>query len=391
MRRKRREESQCCVECFAESESEIREFIEGFNETGNCDYCGSRRTFVADVSEVAKFLKDGMERVYEDAAEHVGYDSGEGGYQLPTESIDDILEGWDVFSEKLDDPSDLLSDFNFDNTPYVRKDPYGPVSGGEEAITSWEEFCDRVKRQQRFTILVPPAEPDLRTEEQHPSAFIADIAEWMHQELANRISPSTIIYRARIIKENERFGHVDLTSPPPSHARNNRMSPAGISFFYGTLDIDTAIAEIRPSVGDKIAAASFEVCRNIYVLDFSKTPAATSPFSETYAFRFEEFVLPFLEHFAEDISKPIRRDDALIDYVPTQIFTEYLRFSKNQLDGLLYRSSMRNGGNCIVLFKGQDISSETDCQNSDSWLWYKGHSIHRITGVDFHHVEDDDE
>jgi hypothetical protein len=389
----REDEMSCCVECF--DEPEIKEFIEALEEVGDCDYCDSKGIYIAETSEVADFILEGVERVYEDAVEHVGFDSSEGGYQLTTTSIADILEGWGIFSERLDDPTDLLRDFNFDDVPYVRQDPYGPVSGGEEAITNWEEFCERVKRHQRFTILVPPpSESDLMPGDEPPSAFVAEMARWMNQELVNVVVPGVTIYRARIVRGVEQFGNADLTSPPSSAACNNRMSPAGISFFYGALDIDTAIAEVRPSVGDRIAVASFEVCRNLGVLDFSIIPEPTSPFSDSFAFRFEEFILPFLEHFAEEISKPIRVDDALINYVPTQVFTEYLRFSTDgdgPLDGLVYGSSMRNGGKCVVLFKGPEISSENDCQESDSWLRYKGHSVYEITGVEFQHTQVDKE
>ena len=65
--------------------------------------------------------------------------------------------------------------------------------------------------------------------------------------------------------------------------------------------------------------------------------------------------LIFLREFLLDFSSPIERDDRIhIDYVPTQVVTEYLRDAKLEgdppLDGIKYRSSRRKGGICYVLF-----------------------------------------
>jgi hypothetical protein len=384
MARKLRHNKVCCVKCF--DTAEIKAFIEDFDTIGKCDYCGTKRANIAEISEVAEFIRAGVERVYEDAVHSVGWDSAEGGYLLSTTDLDDILSGWDIFSTKLDDPTNLLHDLGFfDGTPYVRKDPYGPISGGEEDIAKWEDFCKQVKSDRRFTILVRPRHIDPLEESEHPSVFMHDMVKWMFQELAAGIDPSVTIYRARLVQSSEQVGHTGLTSPPSSLARNNRMSPAGISFFYGTLDPDTAIAEVRPSIADRVAVASFHPCKNLHILDFSNIPPETSPFREDYYFHLEEFILPFLARFAEDISKPIRLDDAFVDYVPTQIFTEYIRFFESDendpVNGLVYKSSMRKDGKYIVLFGGPDISSESECETSGSWLKYSGHTIHTITEV----------
>ena len=182
MGKRRKSGEVCCVCCF--DEAEIKSFIESFDTIGNCDYCGTKRSNVADVSEVAHFIREGVARVYEDGVHSVGWDSAEGGYQLSTTDMQDILEGWGVFSEKLDDPTELLRDFDFfDGLLYVRKDPYGPLSGGEEEIQRWEEFCEQVKHNQRFTILLRPSHLDRLDENDHSSVFIRDMVSWMHPVL----------------------------------------------------------------------------------------------------------------------------------------------------------------------------------------------------------------
>ena len=74
---------------------------------------------------------------------------------------------------------------------------------------------------------------------------------------------------------------------------------------------------------------------------------------------------------------PIARDDRIhIDYVPTQVVTEYVRsarFPDGRLDGIRYRSSRREGGISVVLFADQTnvIGAHTEGyagQKSDQWL-----------------------
>jgi hypothetical protein len=110
----------CCKNCF--SIDEIRQFIEEPETVGKCDYCSSRRMNIRSVSDVGAFIMEGVERHYEDAAVQVGYCSSEGGYQLPTMDLSEILiEDEAIFGDAIDDPSQLLEDLvSLDGTPYVR-------------------------------------------------------------------------------------------------------------------------------------------------------------------------------------------------------------------------------------------------------------------------------
>jgi hypothetical protein len=63
----------------------------------------------------------------------------------------------------------------------------------------------------------------------------------------------------------------------------------------------------------------------------------------------------FLSTFTADIARPVGKDDKLIDYVPTQIVSEFI-WSK-EFDGFLYDSSVdRNGFNLVLFEKGYDMT-----------------------------------
>jgi len=86
--------------------------------------------------------------------------------------------------------------------------------------------------------------------------------------------------------------------------------------------------------------------------------------------------LIFMQSFVSDLSKPISRDGTeQIDYVPTQVFTEYVRHLYRCTDGehpmgIIYPSARRNGGKSVVLFienEGccDEVPSTTNCDTDN--------------------------
>ena len=381
----------CCLKCF--SDPYIRDYVKESENLGECDYCECTSIYVRSVKEVGEFVFEGILKKYEGAVESVAYESAEGGYQLPTETLDEILMREDMFGEDLDDPQFLIKDLVLlDGTPYVRQDPYGPIEGGYEDIKTWNEFCTFVKYNQRYTALIKSK--DYSYDKSHPSDFLDFIAKSINYYFIKELIPGEKIFRARIEEIGKIFSHKDLTSPPPKKTTNNRMSPAGISFFYGGLDIDTCIKEVRPSVGQRVAIAEFEVLNKLKVLNLAASELEEkqlSIFDEKYYFGFEEYIKPFLSYFAKDIAKPVNPNDAAIDYVPTQIFTEFVRMRKfkqpnyfesinedlsnYKVNGILFKSRLKQGGVNVVLSKGPTISTGQHKKDNKAWLLYRGHTL----------------
>lgn len=404
------ETKHCCVNCF--SEPEIIKFVHDSSLIGDCDYCGGKNLCVRDVNEVAEFIKQGVERYYEDVVHHGTHVSAEGGYTSKTLGMQEILNyELEIFSDSLDDPSELAQDLAHGSwTPYVRKNPHGPDSGLEQFET-WNEFCDLVKKEQRFTAFLTSNER--LHDESHPHNFLNGIAHTINESLISILDVGTKIYRARIFTEGLDLNHEDLTSPEPRKTKNSRMSPAGISFFYGSLDPNTCIAEVRPTVGEKVVVAEFEVLEDLKIVNLSNDfEEPLSIFNENFSFYYEEYVKPFFSNFVVDISNPIRPTDTEIDYVPTQIFTEFIKMHQFQCQeqlyffnifnpttsnsqqpsvfrvrGLLFKSSIKNNGTNVAFFKGPDISTEERVPGSEAWLLYTGFKIYEIKEIQFGCIE----
>jgi RES domain len=147
-----------------------------------------------------------------------------------------------------------------------------------------------------------------------------------------------------------------LGPPSPEFAKQNRMSPAGIVMTYVSEEAATALDETADEPGT-YAIGQFRTLRDITILDLAQLPPIPSLFAEipdTLEYDPHEALI-FLHRLAEDISRLIERDDRVhIEYVPTQVVTEFLRTAKmpdkRRLDGIRYRSSRRSRGTSLVLF-----------------------------------------
>jgi hypothetical protein len=87
----------------------------------------------------------------------------------------------------------------------------------------------------------------------------------------------------------------------------------------------------------------------------------------------------FMSQFLRDFSSPIERDDRIhIDYVPTQVITEYLRdieLDGGRVDGIKYRSARNKGGICYVLFINEHgvepNTGDLSAEQAEDERWHK--------------------
>lgn len=185
------------------------------------------------------------------------------------------------------------------------------------------------------------------------------------------IPESTCFYRARIaathaqIQEFQKDPSKELGAPPKDRAANNRMSPAGVPLLYVAADAETSIAEVRPSIGDKVVVGEFISNRHLEFFDFTALTALQhkeiSWFEPGYRERTDLRLL--LEYLHDLIARPVRATDT--DYVMTQALAEYIRYYRKQrFDGISFRSVQRESGVNYVIF---DRSTPEALQTSD-WV-----------------------
>jgi len=171
-------------------------------------------------------------------------------------------------------------------------------------------------------------------------------------------------YRARIfdshslLKEicTDPFQHIG--PPPPEKSHSGRMNIEGVSVFYGAREIDTALAELRPAIGNEVVVINVETTRSLRLLDLTRLDKARSSKLLSYFqpnFTEEVQKQKFLRRLHELISQPIIPGREK-DYLITQTMGEYLAYIHPQpFDGILFASAQRTKGTNIVLFSKQNL------------------------------------
>jgi hypothetical protein len=342
-----------CIEDYA-----LKDFIEENAIEGHgCDYCqGSYEGLTSiDSDTLLDFIGEGLRTEYEDPVNSVGWCSAEGGWLLPTTDLYDLFEdlGLGKFCEDAAQA--------FSGHEWVERDPYGDRPW-EQQLSRWAQFCDYVKHHQRFFFHSDDTGP--------PSESLVDILDYIGKvaieaRMVRTLDAGSILYRARQHSEDLTItttSIAELATPPANLAvASNRMSPAGIPIFYAARDPETAFLETATADATRpvVSIGKFETTAELRVLDLGEIPPIPSLFDESE--RHLRAGLKFMHAFADDLAEPIKRDGREhIDYVPTQIVSEFFRLRfcvpGGPIDGICFKCSKHINGICVCLFfKNRDF------------------------------------
>jgi hypothetical protein len=380
-----------CSACF--DEDTIQEFIQQEATESKCDYCGaesnSDQPIAAPMIEVLDLIKESIDYDFGDADdEGMIWDREEEEYFGGTtwQTIELVMDMVPTNSDAVFD--EIVASLG-DHT-WCEKD-FAVLDFSIALVTSWRRFTETVKHSNRYLFSLHKEEdPDDR--DMIPVGLVLDeIGRAIERSgLTKTLPVKTRFTRARVHDPKDRFETAaELGSPPVSKAiYSNRMSPAGIPMFYGAADRLTALKETyRRPQGDKrtvtITTAEFQTSRSIDVIDLTKIPDEPSLFNRQK--RHMRQSLRFLQQFVEDLAKPIAKDGREhIEYVPTQIVTEYFRYGfkgGGKVQGLLYPSARKKQGVACVLFFGQNECGGRIGRRAkrNQWLQLDPKSIKRVT------------
>jgi hypothetical protein len=323
-----------------------------------CNYCGKIRKAV-QLHEVLKLIIIGIECIYEMANDSRYFDSAaEHGFASDTcefnEVFYDIIQDLEINSSNLE--SDLFKYLNNDQI-YSRKDEYG--GDDDFLIDLWQDFKQVVKHEARFVFHFKHIFKKFNSVD--PVEILDDLkSSILKFNLFRYVGNNDIIYRCRQHQfENEILptGKNIASNLEINCIKQNRMSPAGISMFYGSPHKELCISEVVNYKYTKYpyyTTAIFKPSSSLKLVDLTMIPNSPSIFDKENNDTIGS--LAFLRDFAKDISKPLL-NAASIDYVPTQIVTEFIRYNpKLKVDGLVYPSSKNDGKENIVLFFNNEKS-----------------------------------
>lgn len=353
----------------------LNEIIQSHGKQGTCSYCG-KQSVVCDMKTLCEQIvwKIGLyyqpldnaglylaDDFYDDEQEVIHGFKRIGEYVVPNkltyfDSVDELMDGLDLTTDDDDLNDDIKSCFTTEQ--WISSD----INDEDRRIkyaNQWDRFVDMVTHHGRFTFLATPEFKNIIQENKGKSDDILSVLSDLiiEQGLVKTLFKGMKLYRARKVDDAKvEYAFENITSPPDDCAFPNRMSPAGISMFYASFEKETATNECVGGDSLGLIVGTFETAKELKVIDLT-----TIPEQSFWVKNWQEN--QFLHHFNENITKRVDpKDTNNLQYIPTQVFTEFLRYmfrdaKGEQVDGLIYGSSKTTEKN-IVLFCNQKDSEK---------------------------------
>lgn len=330
-----------CIHCF--NDHELRQFIvTNSTEKGKCDYCAdSFETELLDIGELLDFF-----------AEFIAI------FKIDSQGIalsKLIQNDWNLF------PDDwkcniILSDILISlNSSII--DPSICVSYIDEIIecaSYWESLKSEIKWNIRFLTNID------KLDDLHWPILLKDTV---------LLSRSDQLFRARLhySGDQKEFDTINMGCPDKSVVSAGRANPQGIPFLYLSKNIETTLYEIRATFLDDVSIGTFKIkgdC-DVVLVDFTEIASAFLNVDKIVDYA-KSMLLK--RDISTDLSKPIRRYDSELEYIPTQFICEYIRYNNKEAAGIMFDSSLHIGGKNIVLFD----QNKVECISVEK---------HRVTNV----------
>ena len=311
-----------CVNCF--SDRELKGFISAQATKGNCDCCNSEDIETTELSELYDFFQELFSN----------FKISESG-----EILKNKIQGyWNLFSS-LDNAVKILNNVISEiDTEILSADQKVDFTDDiYENVNYWDKLKNQLVWERRYLTDVNYLTDELGWDSFFDSQII--------------LSKTDELYRARLhhISNENPYDNNNMFCPERSKATAGRANPSGIPFLYLSDNEETILYEIRASYLDEISVGTFKIkeefAQPVLMADFTENPTIFHP--SRISGKIKSMLLK--QKISNDLSKPMRRYDSELDYIPTQFICEFIKVYTG-VHGIKFRSSLHNSGNNIVIF-----------------------------------------
>lgn len=256
-----------------------------------------------------------------------------------------LANDWSLFSNPNSDlVRNILTELGYNN--HLLKCDFSTRI--RDTLALWLKLKREIKQERRFTSKVDDIIDD------GWDAF------WTDKKFQILIQPEVGLYRARIhdkTKVSSSYSKDEMGAPPNEKLSEGRAHPKGIQFLYLCREKNTTFYETRATHLDYVSIATFHSKdKPLKIVDLSKD---ISLFSSEAHGNIEYLVRVMLlsREIGKDLSRPLHRLEATMEYIPTQYICEFIRHFTG-MDGIQFKSSLAGEGHNIVLFNPQLVTCE---------------------------------
>lgn len=323
----------CCVNCF--TSSYLISIINGDDRIGKCDFCKTKNTSIYSARELSDFFRNILSLYVADKNSN-------------TRISESLKEDFNLFSDLVLNPTDLLKaiftdeleDFEsiFKNNVSLRRKPFLETEA-DNIHNIWNEFKEEIKFINRYHIQNTINLKKLET-------------FFLHESFYRNIKKGRIFFRCRVSDANG-FTCEKMGNPPIELASSGRANPKGISYLYLADSPETSMYETRASLFDYLTIGEFKLAEDIKILNLRSPKYDPIYWSEIEEIEYYLIYIPFIQTLQKELSLPIRKRDQILDYIPTQYISEFIK--SLGFDGVEYQSSLNSEGYNIAIFKPEKL------------------------------------
>ncbi len=319
-----------CANCFIDNEL-IAHINTQSTQNGDCGFCGTQDQKIIDTRELSGF--------YSRFVKAYVVCSNEEGEKI----LDLVMKDWKIFPTSSDYKLRLLTEIfkGFDDFEEILAQRYENPSAemGKTAIEKWNHFSDEIKTSNRYFL---SSKLDLEL-----------LKEIVLHTCSFTYSSGKIFYRARIANDKGGIEITQMGKPPADKTTPGRANPKGIPYLYLSSNEKTTLFETRSYVYDYVTIGEFQLIANMRI-------ARLQNIDKLSPFLIDEDILgkflalrSYLLTLEKELSKPVRRGDNELDYLPSQYLCEFIK--SIGFDGIEYRSSLYEVGFNIALFNDDKV------------------------------------
>lgn len=396
-----------CEQCV--NFDSLKELITKDGKNDECTYCDEKTTCLDDI-QVFEYIKCRLDEVLTSTEHLSAYEYGmvyECGSDEPH-----IFPAWQLVVDSNEIAREEVNESLLD---YLPKEYHCNKSGQEEHFFFDDGTLEQNDYAEKWQTFVEDIHHDRRFFNKNAKEFLDSLFTTINNgadldvTAITELPSSAPLYRARIANGKYNIKKIsdnpcsELGPVPKKLAGNQRMTPAGISAIYCSLDRNTCLCELRTIVGDIAISGAFKSINGLKLIDLKKLSEACNQNLLKLDYLHEGYrnishAYEFLKDITYKLSRPLGRQDEL-GYLSTQVFFEYLRVKySNSVDGVIFESIQNDGkGINLALFpesssvsktkatlEKEEIPQASDLEDSDAKLYFVNGSIiyHKIDAVE---------
>jgi hypothetical protein len=308
-----------CPNCFADKE--LKAYISSSTNFGLCEICNSENTPLLIIDELLDFFQDLIDN----------FKTAPDGEPLKAK----IQSNWSFFANHTIG-SVILNEVLPRITTSIQnsEDLVNYTEDIIENFSFWEKFKEQLKWSNRFISDI---------------GYLRELGWDGFFETQFELIPTVELFRARVHHVSNMLAYKDeeMMCPPFNLVGGGRANPLGIPYLYLSDNPETVLYEVRASYLDELTVGVFhlkEKFKSVKIVDFTED---TPLFQENVSRIIKAKLLR--DKISRDLSKPMRRYDSEIEYIPTQFICEFIRIYTGA-SGIRFSSSLHPTGKNIVMF-----------------------------------------